>query len=263
VLADAVREQAVNPWATLPPSPDVELVAIDGATIAFSPVPMAQVVRIDGTGPFDVAGAVDAARAAARDRDKTILAWWVTPDRDELAGELEARGLRNVDTPGFEAIENAMALVEPPAGDAPAEVDVRIAESWDDYVAMSGVSRSAFGTPVPSADQLRELYEVYRRPDNPGRGFLARVDGRAVGSSYAAFGAAGVNLFGGAVVEDARGRGVYRALVHARWRHAVERGTPALTVQAGKMSRPILERLGFQFVAPVRVYVDEVDGTGG
>jgi hypothetical protein len=29
------------------------------------------------------------------------------------------------------------------------------------------------------------------------------------------------------------------------------------------MSRPILERLGFQFVAPVRVYVDEVDGTGG
>jgi GNAT superfamily N-acetyltransferase len=84
------------------------------------------------------------------------------------------------------------------------------------------------------------------------------MDGRAVGTSYAAFGSAGINLFGGGVVESARGRGVYRALVHARWRHAVDRGTPALTVQAGKMSMPILERLGFGFIAPVRVYVDEL-----
>ena len=42
-----------------------------------------------------------------------------------------------------------------------------------------------------------------------------------------------------------RGRGAYRALVRARWDVAVERGTPALTVSAGAMSRPILERLGF------------------
>jgi hypothetical protein len=29
-------------------------------------------------------------------------------------------------------------------------------------------------------------------------------------------------------------------------------------VQAGRMSRPILERVGFQFIAAVRLYVDSL-----
>ena len=48
------------------------------------------------------------------------------------------------------------------------------------------------------------------------------------------------------------------ALLRERWEVAVERGTPALTVQAGRMSRPICERAGFEFVAPVRVFVDKL-----
>jgi len=52
---------------------------------------------------------------------------------------------------------------------------------------------------------------------------------------------------------------VYRALTLARWDLAVERGTPALTVQAGRMSLPICERLGFQLVEPVRLFVDRLD----
>ena len=74
----------------------------------------------------------------------------------------------------------------------------------------------------------------------------------------AAFGGAGINLFGGSVLPEARGKGVYRALTFARWDAAVERGTPALTVQAGKMSMPILERLGFERVGYARVFVDEL-----
>ena len=35
----------------------------------------------------------------------------------------------------------------------------------------------------------------------------------------------GVALMGGAVLPEARGRGVYRALVHARWQYAAARGT--------------------------------------
>ena len=113
-------------------------------------------------------------------------------------------------------------------------------------------------TVAEDRDELRLRYADYRHPDNPGRLFVAELAGEVVGTSFAAFGEAGVNLFGGAVLPEARGRGVYRALVHARWRSAVERGTPALTVQAGRMSMPILERLGFQWIAPVRVYVDEL-----
>ena len=50
----------------------------------------------------------------------------------------------------------------------------------------------------------------------------------------------------------ARGRGAYRAVVRARWDAAVARGTPALAVGAGPMSRPILERLGFEQVLQFR-----------
>ena len=47
-------------------------------------------------------------------------------------------------------------------------------------------------------------------------------------------------------------RGAYRAVVRARWDEAVRRGTPALAVGAGQMSRPILERLGFEQVLQFR-----------
>jgi GNAT superfamily N-acetyltransferase len=71
-------------------------------------------------------------------------------------------------------------------------------------------------------------------------------------------GSAGVNLFGGSVLEEARGLGVYQALIAARWEAAVARGTPALTVQAGRMSKPIVEKLGFVGVGQAHIYVDTI-----
>ena len=47
------------------------------------------------------------------------------------------------------------------------------------------------------------------------------------------------------------------ALVAARYAEAVRRGTPTLVIQAGAMSRPILEGLGFEVVAELQVLVDE------
>src|SRR2546428_212566 len=68
----------------------------------------------------------------------------------------------------------------------------------------------------------------------------------------------GVALMGGAVLPEARGRGVYRALVRARWDHAVARGTPLLVVQAGPMSAPVLDGLGFQRHGEIRLYADRL-----
>lgn len=65
-----------------------------------------------------------------------------------------------------------------------------------------------------------------------------------------------VALVPGNVAEHARGHGADRALVRARRDEAVRRGTPALVVQAGKLSKPILERLGFRSVCEVRILVD-------
>jgi predicted acetyltransferase len=86
--------------------------------------------------------------------------------------------------------------------------------------------------------------------------YLALVDGRPVASgsmiacSFAGF------LSGAATLPEARGRGAFRALVRARWEDAVRRGTPALVVGAGAMSRPILERIGFRVVSETRVLID-------
>jgi GNAT superfamily N-acetyltransferase len=106
---------------------------------------------------------------------------------------------------------------------------------------------------------MRERWE--RVKDDPrGDAFVALVDGRVVGSAGASYTDAGLYLGGGNVAKAARGRGVYRALVRARWDVAVARGTPALVVQAGQMSRPILERLGFRTVCTIRLFGDDSGG---
>jgi len=68
----------------------------------------------------------------------------------------------------------------------------------------------------------------------------------------------GVALYGGAVLPEARGHGVYRALVRARWEHAIGRGTPLLVVQAGPMSRPVLAGLGFEAHGEIELYCDRL-----
>jgi len=57
---------------------------------------------------------------------------------------------------------------------------------------------------------------------------------------------------GGAVLPSARGRGVYRALVHARLGPRGESWTPLLVVQAGRMSAPVLAGLGFASHGEIR-----------
>lgn len=60
-----------------------------------------------------------------------------------------------------------------------------------------------------------------------------------------------LGLWAGAVLPTHRGRGLYRAVVAARARYALGKGYRFLTVDAGPMSRPILERLGFVELARI------------
>src|SRR4051794_41923286 len=92
-------------------------------------------------------------------------------------------------------------------------------------------------------------YELWK--DAPaGDRFVALLDGEIVGSGGARYFESGIYLLGGNVAVHARGRGVYRALVRARWEEAVRRGTPALVVQAGAVLRPLPERLRFRNLSP-------------
>jgi GNAT superfamily N-acetyltransferase len=120
------------------------------------------------------------------------------------------------------------------------------------------VTRTVFGFPEVEEQELRRRYAEYVAQLDLGATLFAAIDDRIVGAGYAAYGTAGINLFGAAVAPEARGRGVYRSLVLARWDLAVSRGTPALTVQAGRMSRPICERMGFALVEAIRIFVDDL-----
>lgn len=253
-VPEPVRRLAVHPFLELPAARHIERIRVAGVQVAITPWPTAQIVDIIDP-ELDVGAAVDAARAVAREHGKTTLGWWIAPEHDRVGPLLEARGLVNEDTPGFEAVENAMAIVEPPAGPPVTGVQVSLIETLEDYVVASRLGEEVFGMPPVPAEELPVRFRELRESPS-ARSFLARLAGQPVGSAFAGLGDAGVNLFGGGVHPEARGRGVYRALTQARWELAVERGTPALTVQAGAMSRPILERLGFVFVAPVRVFVD-------
>jgi len=61
-------------------------------------------------------------------------------------------------------------------------------------------------------------------------------------------------LFGGTTLPEHRGRGLYTNLFHVRLKEIRERGYPFAAVETGAMSRPIVERNGFQHLTTVFDY---------
>jgi GNAT superfamily N-acetyltransferase len=261
-IPEAVRRLAEHSYRELPVAPSAEWIEEAGVVIVVTPFPIAQIVHPVDLAVEDVEAAVEAVRAIGRERGKTVLGWWIAPKHDVYAPQLEALGLVNEDTAGFEAVENAMALVKPPPVSAGDDVEVKQVESLDEFAGASRVAMEAFQMPTDMREEMEadfvKQFEEYQDPLNPGRDFIALIDGRIVGAASAVAADAGVCLFGGSVLPETRGRGVYRALLRARWDFAVERGTPALTVQAGRMAKPILERFGFVQLAAARLFFDNL-----
>jgi hypothetical protein len=87
--------------------------------------------------------------------------------------------------------------------------------------------------------------------------WLAEVGGQVVGAGSldVVRGTQFAGLWGGAVVPEWRGRGVYRALTAARARAALARGATYLHSDCSAMSRPILERSGLRPVTTTTPYV--------
>lgn len=88
------------------------------------------------------------------------------------------------------------------------------------------------------------------------RVFVVELDGRVVSAAWLEpfVGTGFAGLWGGSTLPAYRGRGIYRALVTARARLALDLGHPVLQVDASDDSRQILERLGLQVVGGTRPY---------
>jgi GNAT superfamily N-acetyltransferase len=258
-----VRWQALHPFQALLLPVGWKRIEGTHVSVCFHTHPIAQVVEPTSIGSADVDDAVAEARELVRGEGKDRLVWWIDPAYEWLGPELEQRGLLHEDTPGFEKVENAMALVEPPSGNMPTDVTTGLVETIDELAASDRVSVEAFGMGAEASAEMdrdrAKRYAEHTTAGNSSRQFIASLDGEVVGTAAAVLGKHGINLFAAGVLPHARRRGVYRAMIRARWDLAVERGTPALTVQAGQMSRPVLESAGFASIAAARLYVGGLD----
>jgi GNAT superfamily N-acetyltransferase len=135
---------------------------------------------------------------------------------------------------------------------------VRPVETFAEYAAVRELGWDLLGLSDDDREgpraRLTETWRDYQNMDIVN--FAAFVEGRPVAAGGVQFTPFGAYLAGGSTHPDYRRRGCYRALVRARWEAAAARGTPLLATQAGKMSKPILERLGFRQVATVDALVD-------
>jgi hypothetical protein len=218
---------------------------------------LVQRIRLADAG--EVHAAVEQTRAIAREAEQPRVIWWVgelsTPDDivDLLAGE----GLvPHADEPRL----GSLVLDREPNGTPPDVETIRV-ETLEDFLVAQEIDLITSGLPKEERERLMEGQAAFwdeQRADGVISAFLARAGGRPVAFARSAHGAAGVALIGGGTLEAERGNGYYTALVHARWRDAVERGTPLLCTEAGQLSRPILERLGFDCLGEIRLLADRL-----
>jgi hypothetical protein len=179
--------------------------------------------------------------------------WWIGPSA-EPESIIDLLKVRGFDAAPDGAEVRAMVLTTPPPEPA-ADIEVRRIETYEDFVASRGVQWDAFDIP----EERRELQRRHMRSEFDESmehavpvGFLALLDGKPAATGLAIPSDRGVFLIAGSTASWARGRGLYRALVAARWDYAVARGTPALVTEANvATSYPILQRLGFTEVCTI------------
>jgi GNAT superfamily N-acetyltransferase len=174
--------------------------------------------------------------------------WFVGPDSGpaDLADRLARRGLVRHEVSGMACEIQAFDVPPVNPNVAVEQVDVGTEPEF------SRVTALGWKMDEPALGAYHR--HVLGQPERGHIMFLGRLDSEPAGTASYVAGAHSAYLMGGVVLPAFRGRGLYRALVHARLEHARTRGISLVTCQAGRMSAPILERLGFETVCPFLVF---------
>jgi len=248
-----LREVAEYPNCFGPLGPGAERIETDRYTLCLGPGSTWNTVQRQRFALEKLDEVLEEVRAHLRDRGRTQTQWEVGSSAP--AGLVDALLERGI---GLDKDPYAVALVltsEPPPRDG---LVARQIETYEEYLDANAVQWEAFATPPEQIEESKRLLpKLFRESVNLRHAVW--LDGELVCTGTSAPTEHGLLLYGGATRESARGRGAYRALIRARWNDAVALGTPALITQGGTMSRPILERLGFERVGEVHMLLDKFD----
>jgi len=248
-----LREIAEYPNSFGPLGPKDERIETDRYTLCMGPGKSWNTVQRQRMRADEVGDVLEEVRTLLRSRGRHKTQWEVgsAAEPPGLVELLLERGLAHDKDP------YAVALVltrEPPLPQS--GLVARRVETFDEFVAACEVQWEAFEASPEEVAEARALLEERWRESVYLR-HAVWLDGRLVCTGTAAPTAHGLLLYGGATLPAARSRGAYRALLRARWDEAIARDTPALITQGGSMSRPILERLGFEPVGHVHMLIDD------
>jgi GNAT superfamily N-acetyltransferase len=148
---------------------------------------------------------------------------------------------------GFDVDEPEAVLVLDLSGYPPSSSrGVRRVERRDELYEVASVKERVYGK--GAADLINQLaFEMEHARDYLSV-YVAYLDDVPAATAWIRFRehSAFASLWGGATLPGARNRGLYTSLLAARIEEARQRGYPYVTVDAGNMSRPILEKHGFR-----------------
>ena len=244
-----LREAAEYPNSFVPIGPGEERIEAGRYTLCLT---VGATVQRQRFVIEELDGVIAEVRATLGDRGRTSTEWEIGSAASPvgLAAALVERGLEWDHDP----IAIAMALTRAPPP-APPGFSVRPVGNLAERLAAVEVQVRAFGADPAHAQASRAAaLASWGREARTTHGVWRGEEMVAAGSCAPT--PVGLALHGGATVPEARGQGAYRALIAARWRHAARIGLPALLTQAGSMSGPILERLGFHAVGRVEMLWD-------
>ena len=246
-----LREVAEYPNSFSPLGPSDERIDTGRYTLCMSSGKKWNTVQRQRFPLEEVDAVIAEVRATLRERGRTQTQWEVGSSAPPgLVDALLERGIERDKEPY--AVALVLTSEPPPIAEG---LTARRVETFEEYAAANAVQWEAFESSAEDIAEARELLpRRYRETVNVMHAVW--LDGEIVCAGTSAPTEHGFLLYGGATAKRARGRGAYRALNRARWDDAVACGTPALITQGGSMSRPILERLGFERVGEVHMLMD-------
>jgi ribosomal protein S18 acetylase RimI-like enzyme len=165
---------------------------------------------------------------------------------------LEARGLKQVETFSGMVVEPSGLKADQRA---PQEFEFRRIEPTEEDVVIEMVAKR-WSVPTDAIPHLRSFFRSNRvgAPDAPMQGWLATINGRAVGKGFTYRSRNIVGLYGVATQPEARGKGIGTALCVHALRQACSSDVDLLVLHSTPMAHSLYRSLGFRDVAPFGLF---------